>query len=215
MVARCAALALSLFFLGTSAALALTQQDCNAIAARGDYGGGLNCMQRLQAEQNAEMGRRTQQIVQQAMQNPDCQAKYQQFRARGGQLPFDQYAYLYAATGGFTPRGIAYFRQTEARNHANEMQAWQGVLDAEAARGGAQQEYMDRYHEGQNRAGLNLMSQGSYVNPNTGQTVQLPYIGPNTRFQDPQTGQVYARDDNGNFWAGQPNGTWSPMQPAR
>jgi len=50
---------------------------------------------------------RGQQAVQQAMNDPRCKAMYQQHQQQGGRLSYQQFAYEYARTGGFTPEGKA------------------------------------------------------------------------------------------------------------
>ncbi|MEO7326783.1 MAG: hypothetical protein ABIW82_18325, partial [Dokdonella sp.] len=81
-----------------------------------DYGAMLQ--QQLQQSQrlSQQMQRAENDVVRRLMQNPDCIAKYEQHRAAGGGLSFEQFAYQYAATGGFSAQGMARFRQSEQAN---------------------------------------------------------------------------------------------------
>ena len=74
-----------LSFIGAGTAAA---QDFDAMIRQQLQAGQALSMQMQQAEQ---------QIVQQTMQNPDCQAKYQRHIASGGTLSYPQFAYQYAA----------------------------------------------------------------------------------------------------------------------
>jgi hypothetical protein len=120
------------------------------------------------------------------MANPDCQAKYQQHIAQGGRLSYPQFAYQYAATGGFSAQGMANYRQSESANQQREAAAAQGLRQAQAARGQAQQQYAAGYARNQAEAGEVLRGNSSWVDPGNGQQRALPYMGPNGGYQDPR-----------------------------
>lgn len=72
---------------------------------------------------NQQMQQQQNTIVQRTMQSPDYQAKYQHHLAQGGRLSPQQFAYQYAATGGFSAEGMARYRQSESQNQQREMVA--------------------------------------------------------------------------------------------
>jgi len=180
-----------------------------------DYGAMLN--QQLQRSQqlDREMQARTADIVQRTMQNPDCYAKYQQHLAQGGTLSYPQFAYQYAATGGFTPDGIQRYRTSEQQNQQKERQAWQDWQRAQRERGQAQQQHADGYSRNQNQAGDVLQGRSWWIDPTTGQRQSLAYIGPNQGYVDDQTGNRYWRDENGRYAVQTPNGQWYWMVPTQ
>jgi len=180
-----------------------------------DYGAMLN--QQLQRGQqlDREMQARTADIVQRTMQNPDCYAKYQQHLAQGGTLSYPQFAYQYAATGGFTPDGIQRYRHSEQQNQQKEHQAWLDWQRAQRERGQAQQQYADGYSRNQNQAGDVLQGRSWWIDPTTGQRQSLAYIGPNQGYVDYQTGNRYWRDEQGRYAVQTPNGQWYWMVPTQ
>lgn len=201
MNTRTAVLALVLATLAGSAAA----QDFDAMIRQQLQAGQALSMQMQQAEQ---------QIVQQTMQNPDCQAKYRQHLAGGGQLSYLQFAYQYAATGGFSPQGIANYRRSEQANQAAEQATWNGYRNAQDQRGAAQAAYSDAYFAGQAEQGRVMQGQSTWTDPTTGQSRALSYLGGNA-YADPNTGQQFVRDGNGQFYAQGPDGQWYPMTPSR
>lgn len=178
-----------------------------------DYGAMVDQM----LEQDRLLGQQIQQseaqIVQQAMQNPVCQSAYQQHLAGGGQMPYPAFAYQCAATGGFTPEGMARFRASEATNQARERQALQGLREAEQGRAAAQGEYMEGYQQNQTEFGNVLTGKSSWVDPGTGGQVVLPYTQPNTPYRDPASGRTYVMDTLGTYHVQGPDGLWYPMAP--
>ena len=180
-----------------------------------DYGAMLRQAQQQQAAMNQQMQQQQAQVIQRTMANPDCQAKYQQHLAQGGRLSYPQFAYQYAATGGFTAQGMAVYRQSEAANQQREAAAAQGLRQAQAARGQAQQDHAVGYARNQAEAGRVLQGNSSWVDPANGQQRALPYLGANAGYQDPQSGQRFWRDGNGQYYAQAQNGGWYPMTAAR
>lgn len=193
---------------------ASTQVYYNGYDIGPDYGAMLN--QQLQRSQqlDREMQARTADIVQRTMQNPDCYAKYQHL-AQGGTLSYPQFAYQYAATGGFTPDGIQRYRASERQNQQKEHQAWQDWQRAQRERGQAQQQYADGYSRNQNQAGDVLQGRSWWIDPTTGQRQSLAYIGPNQGYVDHQTGNRYWRDEAGRYAVQTPNGQWYWMIPTQ
>ncbi len=163
-------------------------------------------------QQNQQFQRMEQQLTNQNMQNPQVQMMYQQYRQQGGQMSFEQYAYGYAATGGYTAQGIQYYNQVmnqinrqdaEAlrnyHNHVNQLWA-----DTNAYRN-------DVYNRMAYHRGELLSGNGTYVNPHTGYSYQLPYTsGTGTTYTD-YYGNMYQIDNQGNYWSSNGNGYWQPM----
>jgi hypothetical protein len=146
-----------------------------------------------------EMQASTADIVQRTMQNPDCYARYQQHLAQGGTMSYPQFAYQYAATGGFTPEGIQRYRASEQQNQEKEHRAWQDWQRAQRERGQTRQQYADGYSRNQNQAGDVLQGRSWWIDPTTGQRRSLAYLGPNQGYVDYQTGNRYWRDDAGRY----------------
>ena len=180
-----------------------------------DYGAMLREQQARGQQLDREMQARTADIVQRTMQNPDCYAKYQQHLAQGGTLSYPQFAYQYAATGGFTPDGIQRYRTSEQQNQQREHQAWQDWQRAQRERGQAQQQYADGYSRNQNQAGDVLQGRSWWIDPTTGQRQSLAYIGPNQGYVDHQTGNRYWRDESGRYAVQVPSGQWYWMVPTQ
>jgi hypothetical protein len=179
-----------------------------------DYGAMIQQTFQQQQMQNAQMQQMEQAIVQRAMQDPNCAAMYRQHQAQGGTLSYAQFAYQYAATGGFTPEGIARYRGVEADNQRKERDAWNGYRGAQDARAAAQQAWRDGYAHDQNEAGEVLRGNTSWVDPATGETRALSYTGANA-YTDPQSGREYRRDDSGRYYVQGADGLWYPMTPAQ
>lgn len=180
-----------------------------------DYGAMLREQQARSQQLDREIQARTADIVQRTMQNPDCYAKYQQHLAQGGTLSYPQFAYQYAATGGFTPEGIQRYRTSEQQNQQREHEAWQELQRAQRQRQRAQQQHADRYSRNQNQAGDILQGRSWWIDPTTGQRQSLPYIGPNQGYVDPNTGNRYWRDESGRYAVQTPSGQWAWMVPTQ
>jgi hypothetical protein len=179
-----------------------------------DYGAMIQQTMQQQQAQNAQMQQMQQAIVQRTMQDPNCAAVYRQHQAQGGTLSYADFAYQYAATGGFTPEGIARYRGVEADNQRRERDAWNGYRGAQDARAAAQQAWSDGYAHDQGEAGEVLRGNTSWNDPTTGETRALSYTGANA-YTDPQSGRQYRRDDSGRYYVQGQDGLWYPMTPAQ
>ena len=179
-----------------------------------DYGAMIQQTLEQQQARNAQMQQMEQGIVGRAMQDPNCAAMYRQHQAQGGTLSYAQFAYQYAATGGFTADGVARYRSSEQDNQRREQNAWAGYRNAQDERGAAQQTYMDGYAHNQNEAGEVLRGNSSWVDPNNGETRALSYTGPNA-YADPNSGQQYRRDASGQYYVQGADGLWYAMTPAQ
>jgi hypothetical protein len=174
--------------------------------------------QQMQA-MNANISRGQQmvaQTVQQRMRDPQVQAAYRQYVARSGGRPamdYPTFTYNYIYTNGFSAQGLAHARAVDAGNQARERAALQGVREAEAARGQAQQARRDGYARHQQEAGRQLLGQSTYVAPN-GAPVALPHTWQRNSVHDWQ-GQRYRVDPAGQYYVLGGDGWWHPLSPAR
>lgn len=158
---------------------------------------------------NAYFENRTQQMVQSNMANPRVQFAYQQYLAQGGQSSFEQFAYMYAATGGFSQQGIQNYHQTTQNINAQQQNAWNGYQQAQQQRQQAVQQWQNGYSRNQTEAGYHLNGQATYSTP-VGPQV-LNYTNQPGTYQ--QNGQTYSMDAYGNYYYVYPNGTVQPIQP--
>lgn len=177
-----------------------------------DYGAMADAVNRQRAAQMQQMGQAEQQIIQQAMQDPVCQAYYSQHRAQGGQTPWPSFAYQCAATNRFSPDGRRAFMQNERANQQAEQDRLMALRDAERARGQAQGQWSEGYGRNQGEAGRVMQGQSTWTDPRTGQQIALPYMGAQVS-QDPRSGQVFARDPQGRQYALGQDGRWYPLRP--
>ncbi len=163
--------------------------------------------------QNIARGQQqVQSIVQQRMQDPQVQAAYQQYVARSGGRPamdYPTFTYNYVYTNGFSAQGMAHARATEAGIQARERNAVQGLRDAQAARGQAQQAQRDSYFANQQEAGRGLMGQSTYLAPNSA-ALQLPHTWQKNSTHVYQ-GQTYGVDHAGQYHVLGSAGWWYPL----
>ncbi|HMP79958.1 MAG TPA: hypothetical protein PKD54_10940 [Pirellulaceae bacterium] len=163
-------------------------------------------------QQNQNFQRMEQQITQRNMQDPQVQMMYQQYLNQGGQGSLEQYAYGYAATGGYTQQGIQYYNRVMGQinqqdaealrnyhNHVNQLWA-----DTNAYRN-------DVYNRIAYQRGELLSGNGTYVNPHTGYQHQLPYTSGTGTVHTDYYGNMYQIDSQGNYWVSNGNGYWQPM----
>lgn len=163
------------------------------------------------ANQNAQMNRLHNGIVQQNMNDPRVVALYQQMVASGqfrGDLA--TFAYQYAATGGFTQQGMQAYAATSQDIANKERQAWTGYQGAVGAYRDAYNGYAGGYSANQAEAGAGLNGQSTYSGYHGQQ--QLPHTWqPNT--QHMHQGNRYYVDHGGQYWMADPNGSgyWYPL----
>ncbi len=156
--------------------------------------------QQMQQTQNA--------IVSQNMNNPQVQAMYQQHRAQGGTMSFEQFAYQYAATAGFTPDGIARYNQSERGIQQRDAQSIQAYRDNQARNAQAQQQMYQEQNERFARQRGNVLSGTSdYRDPSNGQSYNLPNTGaPGAGYYDPYSQQNFYQGQGNSFYRQDPNG---------
>jgi hypothetical protein len=170
------------------------------------------------AQQNAMMQQQMAtlqgQIVHRNMNDPRVVAMYQQALRQGYRGSLQDFAYGYAATGGYTPEGMRYYQQTEARNQAAEAAAARRYQDAVQSRGNAIAERNAHAAQNQYDAGLGLQGRQRYADPVTGQQTERSYMAAGDTGYDRTTGRVYQRDGYGNYYSCGADGCF-PVQPAR
>jgi hypothetical protein len=182
----------------------------NAWAQYGDFTGlDISGMYNQQVQQtNSYFQNQTQQMVQANMANPQVQYAYQQYLARGGQGSFAEFAYSYAATGGFSQQGMRNYYQTSQSINAQQQNAWNGYQQAQQQSQQALQGWQNGYSRNQSEAGYNLNNQATYSTPNGPQV--LNYNNQPGYYQ--VQGQTYYMDPGGNYYYVHPNGSAQPIQ---
>lgn len=154
-------------------------------------------------------------MVRQRMQDPQVQAAYRQYLGQmqaSGQraMDFPTYTYNHIYTRGFSADGIRHAQRSEAGMQAREHAARQGLQQAQAQRGQAQQTQRDSYFANQQEAGRGLTGQSTYTAPN-GAQMQLPHTWQaNTTHQ--HQGNTYGVDASGQYHVLGANGWWYPVQ---
>ena len=181
-------------------------------AAAQDYGAMIQQQMNAMNQNIARGQQQVNQIVQQRMQDPQVQAAYREYVARAGGRPamdYPTFTYNYVYTNGFSAPGTAQARANEAGIQARERASVQGLRDAQAARGQAQQAQRDGYSRNQQEAGVGLLGQSTYVAPD-GAPLQLPHTWQkNTTHQ--YQGQTYRVDEAGQYQVLGGNGWWYPL----
>jgi hypothetical protein len=206
---KAAALILSLFAL---TGFASAQYDFTGMDIAGMYNSYVQ-------QQNAQMEVQLQQIIAQVMQDPRFQSMYQQYIMSGGTATAEQYAYSYAATGGFTPQGMQIYQNSEALSAAKIQNAWNGYQSAVQGYQEAYNNYTGSFAETTNEMGNVLMGNSTYVDYATGSSYVLPHTW-QTETYNYHNGQTYYVDYAGQYFMVDPNNSdWmyplTPWQPGQ
>ena len=106
--------------------------------------------------QNQQMNSQLESLIKAKMNDPSFQAAYKQHVAQGGRSTPQQFAYWHAATLGGSAEGMAYFRESEARNRVGEQNSLNAYRQAQAARGQAQTEWMNGFQRNNTEFGNTL-----------------------------------------------------------
>jgi hypothetical protein len=179
-----------------------------------DYGTMIQQQMNAMNQNIARGQQQVNQIVQQRMRDPQVQAACRDYVARAGGRPamdFPTFAYHHVYTNGFSAQGIAHARANEAGIRAREQVSVQGLREAQAARGAAQQAQRDGYARNQQEMGRALIGQSTYRAPD-GAPLQLPHAWhKNTTHQ--HLGQTYHVDQTGQYHVLGANGWWTPLSP--
>ena len=163
------------------------------------------------ARMNAQMNGQQAQIVGANMNDPRVMAMYRQ-NNRG--LTPQQFAYQYAATGGFTPQGMQRYYDTSNQINNQTKQAWNGYQGAVQNYNNAYQGWTGGYAQNQQEAGRVMTGSQTYYDPASNSTVALRYLQPGQSYNDPSTGRVYSMGANGQYWSSNGNGYWTQVNPA-
>ena len=174
-------------------------------------------MLQQQLQQSAMLAQQMQQaqadLVQRNMQNPQVQAMYQQHLAQGGSMSFDQFAYNYAATGGFTAEGKARYFQNEQNIQRRDQAAMNDYRANQAANAQALQQMHERNNQIAHQRGNLLNGTTDYVDPSTGSRYNLPHTAqPGDVYQDPNSGDPFAMDQHGDYYRGDNDGSWYGLE---
>lgn len=193
--------------------LLIVSLSTGAFAQYGDFTQmDISGMYNQQVQQNnAQYQHLTQGIVQNNMQNPHVQMMYRQYLMQGGQATFEQFCYMYGATGGFSPQGIQQYNQTTQSINAQQQQSWQQYQAAQAQRAQAQSQWANGYYQNQQQAGYTMQGQGTYYSP--GGSTQLPYTWQPGNYN--YNNQNYHVDPNGQYYHIDANGWATPIYQGR
>jgi hypothetical protein len=202
------------------ASLALAACACSATDAFGQvYYGGYNLgpdygsmINQALAQQNAAVQaaqNRAHQAIEQAMQNPRCQAMYQQHRQHGGQTSLRDFAYWFVATNGGDAAATRRYMESERNNQRKEQNAWFGLQMAQEQSRQAMSNWQEGYRQNQQEQGNIMTGRQSYTDP-SGQRHLLPYTQPGI-YRDANTGVVYGLDQFGRYYMRDVNGYWTEL----
>lgn len=153
-------------------------------------------------------------ITQQNMQNPEIQRQYQAYVANGGSGSFQDYAFGWAATGGYTPMGLRNWNASESQIQRRDRQAisdyhnYTNNLWTETNNERRQVQDRMAYHRGELLSG-----NSTYIDPWNGSHHTLPYTSSTgTTHQDYYGHNQFQMDAFGNQWMQHPHtGLWYQM----
>jgi hypothetical protein len=177
-----------------------------------------NAIYQEHLRQGQELDRRIQSaqegIVNQNMQNPRVQAMYQQHLAQGGRMSFQEFAYMYGATAGFTPDGIQRWQRSETNIQQNEAQAMQRYREHQNQLQQQTFQQMQEQNQRWARQRGNIMNGTSdYRNPNDGTVHNLPNtVQPGTAVYDRGNDQLYWNGPQGQYQQQTSDGYWQDLE---
>ncbi|WP_156679851.1 hypothetical protein [Sphingomonas profundi] len=170
------------------------------------------------AQQNAmmqqQMAAMQNQIVSRNMSDPRIVAMFRQAQRQGYRGSLDQFAYGYAATGGYTAEGQRRYQQNEARNQAAEAAAARGYQQSVQNYGNAIAERNAHAAQNQYDAGLSLQGRQRYADAAAGVQTERSYMAQGDTGYDYRTNRVYRQDAYGNYYSCGADGCL-PIGPAR
>jgi|GEM_PF-1933434 len=164
-----------------------------------------------------QMQNTEQQIVSANMNDPRVQQMYQQYCNQGmpyGQMSFQQFAYLYGATAGFTPEGIRHYNQTTNQIQTREtaaMREYQAYVNNLWAATNA--ERSEVYNRQQRDVGDLMSGNTYYADPNTGVRYYLPYTAQNGQPFTDSNGRTFVMGANGSYQFVDANGYTHQLNP--
>ena len=170
------------------------------------------CMAGFVANQQAQNAAQQQAIFRQylAVYGPWLQGQYAQYRAQGGPMSFEQFAYWNMMTANGT--NVAGAAEAQRQQFEASQRANRTVQEGHASYNEGSRQNSQRMEQAAGRYSTEaIRGQSPYVDPRTGQTVLLPTnVAPGQPFN--WGGEAYVRDQAGNFHRRDGNG-WVPLQP--
>ena len=189
--------------LVTLLALPAAAQDFTGLDITGLFMDGAIAMQ-------GQMDQVTGGIVASNLGNPQVMAAYQQAIASGRYYGTpEQFAYDYAATGGFSPIGMQRYMGTSTQIHQDFQTGMAGLQQSGAAYDAAINGWTGGFGDIQHEGGLGLMGQSTYQ----GETwnAPLPHTWQPNSSHDWQ-GHSFDVDSSGQYWHFDAwTGTWVPV----
>ncbi len=165
-----------------------------------DYGAMLQQSLQQSDQLTQQMQQAQANIIQQNLQNPQVQAMYQQHLAQGGSMTPEQFAYMYAATGGFSRQGMTNYNRTTQDIQQRDQASINAYRDNQYRNNLDMQNRFQRNDEIAHQRGNLLNGTTDYVDPNTGAQYNLSHTAqPNTQTYNPNTGESFYRDGQGNY----------------
>ncbi|MBL8892518.1 MAG: hypothetical protein JNL67_21255 [Planctomycetaceae bacterium] len=164
-----------------------------------------------------QMQQAENQIINQNMDDPRVQQMYQQYLQAGspyGQMNAQQFAYYYAATGGFSREGMINYHQTTREINARDRAAQVGYRNhVNNLWGATNQERFDVYNRQQRDFG-DLMSGSTWYSSSGGDDRSyLPYTAQQGQTYTDYYGRTFMMDSMGHYQMVDPNGNLSHLNP--
>lgn len=167
---------------------------------------------------NHQMQQSQNQIVNRNMNDPRVQQMYQHYLNAGspyGQMSAQQFAYLYAATGGFTREGLAKYHQTtrqiNAKDHAAQRDYHNHVNNLWST---THRERADVYHRQQQDFGDLMTGNTWYGHSTTGERYYLPYTVQQGQTYTDYYGRTFTMDSRGHYRMVDEHGYTHHLNPA-
>lgn len=164
-----------------------------------------------------QMQQAQNQIVNQNMNDPRVQQMYQQYLNAGspyGQMSAQEFAYYYAATGGFSQQGMINYQQTTRDINARDQAAQRNYREYVNNLWGATiQEKWDVHHRQQRDFGDLMSGSTWYGNPNGGGQYYLPYTAQQGQIYTDHDGRTFMMDSLGHYHMVDPNGNPYNLNP--
>lgn len=180
-----------------------------------DYGAMLQQSLQQSDQLTQQMQQAQANIIQQNLQNPQVQAMYQQHLAQGGTMTPEQFAYNYAATGGFSPEGMANYNRTTQDIQQRDQASINAYRDNQYRNNVDMQNRFQRNDEIAHQRGNLLNGTTEYVDPSTGAQYNLSHTTqPNSPTYNPNTGESFYPDNQGNYQRIDQNGWQNGLEEA-
>lgn len=164
-----------------------------------------------------QMQQAQNQIVNQNMNNPAVQQMFQQYQNAGspyGQMTYEQFAYAYAATGGFSAQGMENYNRTTREINARDSAAQRDYQNYVNNLWSSTNQYRSEVYDRQQRDFGDLMTGSTwYGNSGDGQRYYLPYTAQQGQMYTDGYGRTFMVDAGGNYQMVDANGNQSYLNP--